>query len=82
MIRQLCNLLGTNLTGEKIRRVITVGNKVDRVADPHRTTVVTVCPGKFLDRIVGQIYNRDGVCASASVVAPIAALKPSWKKNC
>ncbi len=47
--RELCDLLRIDAIAEEIHGVIAIGEKVNRIADPHRERVVTVCPRKFLD---------------------------------
>ena len=55
---------------------ITIGKKVDGVADPHRQGVVAVIPRKLLDCVVGEIHHLDGVRATTTIVSPHARLVP------
>src|SRR6266542_4638304 len=43
--------------------------------------IVAVGPRELLNRVVGQIHDRDWVCATAAVVPPVASLVPLWNEG-
>ena len=47
-----------------------VGNKVNRISNPHRIRIIAVCPRQFLDRIIRKIKDRNRIRPTASIMPP------------
>src|SRR5262249_30386040 len=61
--------------------MIPVRQKVDRIPEPHRLSVIAAGPGQRLCRIVGEIHQANRMGAAAAIVTPLASLVlgPRWE---